>query len=80
MMVLGIYLRLIYSNLIETVNPALWKKVAYFSLLTAVSYESFYATIFPSLIRLIFVVAISLAIVNLFTTTAKKTRSSTRMA
>ena len=66
MLVLGIYLRFIYAALIETPNPALWRKVAYFSLLTIVSYESFYATIFPSVIRLLFVLAVSLAFANLF--------------
>lgn len=65
MMILGIYLRLIYAALIETPYPAMWKKVAYFLLLTVVSYEAFYATIFPSMIRLLFVLVISLFLVNL---------------
>jgi hypothetical protein len=65
MLVLGIYLRLIYASLIDTPNPALWKKVAYFPLLTLVSYEAFYATIFPSIVRTVFVLIISLFIVNL---------------
>lgn len=71
MLLLGIYLRLIYSTLIDTPDPAMWKKVAYFALLTVVSYESFYATIFPSIIRLVFVLGISLLLVNLFTTRAR---------
>ncbi|HEY0427880.1 MAG TPA: hypothetical protein VGC76_08855 [Pyrinomonadaceae bacterium] len=65
MLVLGIYLRLIYALLIDTPHPALWKKVAYFPLLTVVSYEAFFATIFPSVIRTLFILAISLFIVNL---------------
>ena len=68
MALLGLYLRLIYATLIETPDPAMWKKVAYFTLLTVVSYEAFYATIFPSMIRLLFVLGVSLALVNLFTT------------
>src|SRR5205807_3578489 len=64
MLILGVYLRLIYAALIDTPNPALWKKVAYFPLLTLVSYESFYATIFPSIIRTLFILAISLFLVN----------------
>ena len=67
MMVLGFYLRFIYASLIDTPHPGMWKKVAYFTLLTIVSYESFYATTFPSVVRLVFVLAISLALVNLFT-------------
>jgi hypothetical protein len=65
MLVLGIYLRLLYACLIETPYPAAWKKIAYFPLLTVVSYEAFYATIFPSIIRTCFVLIISLLLVNL---------------
>lgn len=71
MFVMGLYLRLIYSLLVDTPYPALWKKVAYFSLLTLVSYEAFYATIFPAAIRLMFILAISLPLVNLFATGGK---------
>jgi hypothetical protein len=73
MMVLGIYLRLIYSTFIDTPNPAMWKKVAYFSLMTIVSYEAFYGTIFPSVVRLIFVLAVSLSLVNLFARKSSRT-------
>jgi hypothetical protein len=76
MLLLGIYLRFIYAGLIDTANPAMWKKVAYFSLLTIVSYESFYATIFPSVVRLFFVLGISLAVANLFAVNRKPHRSS----
>ena len=72
MLILGIYLRLIYASLIDTPNPSMWKKVAYFSLLTLISYEAFYATIFPSLVRLLFVLAVSLFVVNLFTSREKR--------
>lgn len=72
MLVLGIYLRFIYSGLIETPNPAMWKKVAYFALLTVVSYESFYAIIFPSVVRLFFVLGLSLAVANLFASVRKR--------
>lgn len=74
MLVLGIYLRLIYSSLIDTPNPALWKKVAYFPLMTLVSYEAFYATIFPSIIRTIVVLVISLFITNLLVMRKKSVR------
>lgn len=71
MLFLGIYLRLIYAALIDTAHPSMWKKVAYFPLLTLVSYEAFYATIFPTILRTCFVLAISLLIVSLL---AKKKR------
>lgn len=66
MMLLGVYLRFIYRGLIETPTPTIWKKVAYFLLLTVVSYEAFYATIFPSVIRTIFVLVLALLVVKLF--------------
>jgi hypothetical protein len=65
MLVLGIYLRLIYAGLIDTASPALWKKAAYYPLLTVVSYESFYAVILPGVIRVGFVLLVSLAVANL---------------
>jgi len=67
MFFVGFYLRLIYSTLIDTKHPTMWKKVAYYPLLTVVSYESFYATIFPSAIRTLIVTTISLCIVHLST-------------
>lgn len=64
MMLLGIYLRWIYTQLIQTPEPRMWKKVAYYALLIVVSYEGFYATIFPSIIRTVFVLGFSLFFVN----------------
>ena len=72
MLLLGIYLRFIYAALIETPNPAMWKKTAYFLLLTVISYESFYATIFPSIIRTVVVIAVSLFLANLLARKAKQ--------
>ncbi|HMT09615.1 MAG TPA: hypothetical protein PKA82_16560 [Pyrinomonadaceae bacterium] len=65
MLLLGIYLRLIYALLVETSSPALWKYVAYLPLLTLVSYEAFFATILPGIIRTIAVLAASLVLANL---------------
>src|SRR4029078_476976 len=45
---LGLYLRVIYSSLIATDSPAIWKKVVFVPLLTNISYEGFYSAIFPS--------------------------------
>jgi hypothetical protein len=66
MMLLGFYLRTIYAILIDTPNPSLWKKTAYFMLLTVISYEGFFATMMPSVIRYIIVIAVSLFLANLF--------------
>lgn len=65
MMVLGVYLGIIYRFFIDSDKPKVWKTVAYFSLLTVVSYESFYATIFPSVLRVAFVIVVSFFILNL---------------
>ncbi len=65
MLVLGIYLRFLYSTLIDTPDPAMWKKVAYFVLMAGLSYEGFYATMFPVAIRIFLVLAVSLFLVNL---------------
>lgn len=72
MFFLGIYLRLIYRLFVETPSPALYKYVAYLPLLTLVSYEAFYATIFPSIIRTVAVLAVSLFLVNLVVRTRIK--------
>ncbi len=76
MLLLGIYLRVIHAGLIDTPHPALWKKVAYFPLLTLVSYEAFYATIFPSIVRTVFILAVSLFLVNLIARQIRKSRAS----
>ena len=66
MLLLGVYLRLIYRLLIDTPLPAVWKKVAYFPLLAVISYEGFYATLLPGIIRTLFVVILCLLIVRFF--------------
>jgi len=75
MLVLGIYLRTLYATLIDTPNPALWKKTAYFLLLTVISYESFYALMFPSTIRYIIVIGVSLFFANLFVGSMKRSNA-----
>ncbi|HSI87858.1 MAG TPA: hypothetical protein VK918_02310 [Pyrinomonadaceae bacterium] len=64
MMVLGFYLRLIYRALIETPTPAMWTKTVYFLMLMTVSYEAFYATIFPSVVRTAIVAMVAMIIVH----------------
>lgn len=66
MMIIGVYYRLIYGFLIDTAEPRFWKKVAYYPLLAAVSFESFYATFFPIVLRVGLVVFVSIIFVNVF--------------
>ncbi len=63
MMLIGIYYRIIFSALIETDHPRIWKKMTYYPLLTVVSYEAFYATIAPSLVRILIILAFCISII-----------------
>lgn len=67
MMIVGMYLRLIYSLMIETEEPRIWKKMAYYPLLTVVSYEAFYATMFPSLLRTGVVLVLCILLITFLT-------------
>jgi hypothetical protein len=67
MLLLGVYLRVIYQVLIDTPEPRIWKKAAYFPLLIMAHYEGFYSSIFPNTIRVLLVIAAALLIANLFT-------------
>ncbi|MDQ2745851.1 MAG: hypothetical protein M3T96_01155 [Acidobacteriota bacterium] len=51
MIILGAALSLIYNSLIENQAFSYWRTTIYYLLLTAVSYEGFYGTIFPNMIR-----------------------------
>lgn len=64
MFIIGFYLKIIYSVLIKSERPAVWKKMVYFPLLTVVSYEAFYSIFIPSLIRVLFVVAVSVLLLQ----------------
>lgn len=64
MIILGSVLGLLYKGLIEDQPFSFWRPVLYYALLTAVSYESFYGTIFPNMIRYGVVVMIGILFVN----------------
>jgi hypothetical protein len=67
MMVLGIALRIIHVALGTPREGGQWKSASYYLLLTTVSYEAFYATIFPSLVRVAVVLMVTLYLANLIT-------------
>jgi hypothetical protein len=52
MALLGFILRVMYVSLIEGPTKSVWRSAAYYLLLVNVSYEGFYGTIIPSLLRL----------------------------
>lgn len=52
MLFLGILLRSMYRSLVEAQPPSVWRSTLYFMLLTAVSFEAFFATIIPYLFKI----------------------------
>ncbi len=67
MLLLGFILRIIYAALIENQTATIGRVAMYYMLLTSFTYEGFYGTILPSMIRVAFVAIISLLFVNLMT-------------
>ncbi len=65
MFVLGMFLRFLYSFLIESKKSTILSGMAYFMLITKVSYEGFYGTILPDIVRTLFIIVISLFIIKL---------------
>ena len=63
MAILGIILRIIYSALIQEQTLFAWRAAGYFLLLTNVSYEGMYGSIFPVLIRVCVVFFIGLVLI-----------------
>lgn len=51
MFLIGFVMRIIYRALIEDQPPRLWRITLFFMLLISVSYESFYGTIIPFLVK-----------------------------
>ena len=70
MFALGLFLRFLYGFLIENKTVTPWRGVVYFMLITKVSYEGFYGTIFPDIIRTVFILLLCLLLINF---TARKT-------
>lgn len=66
MMLLGIILRIIHESLITNQPFSVWRRTLYYMLLTTVSYESFYGTIFPFLVKFGVFAVLGLLIINLF--------------
>lgn len=66
MLLIGVYLRLIYSVLILSDKPAVWKKMVFYPLLIVISYEGFYSLLFPSLLRVLFVTVLSVLLLQFF--------------
>ena len=73
MFVLGFILKAIYKALINEKTPSVWRSTLYFMLLLSVSYEGFYGTIIPSIVKVGITATVGLLIVTLM---AKKIHQS----
>ena len=73
MMLLGFVLSIIYSALIENQEFSYWRITLYYVLLTSVSYEGFYGTLFPNMIRYGVLAVAGLLLINFFAKQKYKT-------
>lgn len=76
MALLGFVLRILYTGLVEGSVRSVWRSAAYYLLLVNISYEGFYGTILPSIMRLGVILLICGFIVSIFV----RKRSSRRSA
>lgn len=66
MLLLGFVLRLIYAGLIENQEFSYWRTALYYVLLTSISYEGFYGTIMPYLIKYGLIAVIGILFIRIF--------------
>jgi hypothetical protein len=64
MALLGLGLRGLYAALIENRRPSMWRSAAYLVLLTSVSFEQFYGSILPTVLRTAVILTVALGIVE----------------
>ena len=65
MAILGFVLRIMYSSLVEGQVKSVWRSSAYYLLLIKISYEGFYGTILPDLIRMAVILLLAGLIINI---------------
>ncbi|MDQ3180676.1 MAG: oligosaccharide repeat unit polymerase [Acidobacteriota bacterium] len=65
MMVLGFSIRIFYAMFIEGLPFSMWKSTIYLTVLTKISYDSFYGEIFPTVIRVAIVIFVQLFILKI---------------
>jgi hypothetical protein len=64
MALLGLVLRILHVALVESQVRSVWRATLYFMLLTRVSYEGFFGTILPDMIRTTVIVVVAGILVN----------------
>ena len=66
MFVLGFVLSVIYTSLVENREFSYWRTTLFYVLLTSVSYEGFYGTILPYMIKYGLIAVVGLVFIRLF--------------
>ena len=66
MFVLGFFIRVFYSALIEGQPFSAWRSVIYFIVLTKISYDSFYGEILPTTLRVAAIIVVQLLLMRIF--------------
>ena len=66
MILLGILIRMLYAALVEKQDFAYWRIVLFYMLFTSISYESFYGSIVPYMIKVGVVSVIGILIIRFF--------------
>lgn len=66
MFILGFALSVIYASLVENQEFSFWRSTLFYILLTAVSYEGFYGTIFPYVVKYGLIGVVGLVFIRIF--------------
>lgn len=72
MIVLGFLIRLIYASLIEEREFSYWRATVYYMLLTNLSYEGFYGSIVPYLVKVGFISIVGIIFIRIFISSSNK--------
>lgn len=72
MIVLGFFLRVLYASFIENQSTTIWRTTVYFMFLTIISYEGFYGTILPLVLRVGVISILSLLVIRMLAGNGKK--------
>ncbi len=72
MMLLGFFLRVVYTSLVKVKTGSIWRLTMFYMLLTTVSYEGFYSTIIPYLFKYGTVALLGILFIQFFVWQSKR--------
>lgn len=64
MFILGVAMRVLHASLVSETAPGLWRTVVYYAVLMRLSFEGFYGTLLPDVIRALFVAVLACVFVE----------------